>query len=55
MFIRHLGPQRAFDLVVPLDHLPQPRDLRVAQIAHPRIRIDAGFPENLLRVSRPMP
>src|SRR5467141_3438948 len=49
---RHLGPQRALDLVVPLDHLPQPRDLRVAQIAHPRIRIDSGFREDLLRVSR---
>src|SRR5207249_1987066 len=49
---RDLGPKRALDLVVPLDHLAQPRDLRVAQVTHARIRIDAGLRENLLRVSR---
>src|SRR5207244_1954720 len=47
-----LGALRALDLVVPLDHLAQPRDLRVAQVTNARIRIDAGLRENLLRVSR---
>src|SRR6266481_3176583 len=49
---RDLGAKRALDLVVPLDHLAQPRDLRVTQVADPRIRIDSGFRENPLRVSR---
>src|SRR5437899_2706865 len=49
---RDLGAQRALDLIVPLDHLAQPRDLRVPQVANPRIRIDPGLRENLLRVSR---
>src|SRR5207248_10551359 len=49
---RDLGPKRALDLVVPLDHLTQPRDLRVAQVTNARIRIDAGLRENLLRVSQ---
>src|SRR6059036_2537601 len=49
---RDLGPQRALDLVVPLDHLAQPRDLRVAQVTNARIRIDPGLRENLLRVPR---
>src|SRR5438094_1573331 len=49
---RDLGPKRALDLVVPLDHLAQPRDLRGAQVTNARIRIDAGLRENLLRVSQ---
>src|SRR2546422_11049817 len=49
---RDLGAKRALDLVVPLDHLAQPRDLRVAQVTNARIRIHAGLRKNLLRVSR---
>src|SRR5213594_687544 len=49
---RDLGPKRALDFVVPLDHLAQPRDLRVAQVTNARISTHAGLRENLLRVSR---
>src|SRR2546422_8857532 len=49
---RDFGAKRALDLVVPLDHLPQPRDLRVAQVTNARIHIDACLRENLLRVSQ---
>src|SRR5213594_2813568 len=47
---RHLGPQRALDLVVPLNHLPQACHLGVAQVAHSRVRTDPRLGENLLRV-----
>src|SRR5258708_7774340 len=40
---RDFGAERAFDLVVPFDDLPQPRHFGVAQVAHPRVRADAGL------------
>src|SRR5207244_10817415 len=49
---RYFGAMAPRDLVVPLGHLPQPRDLRVAQVTNARIHIDAGLRENLLRVSQ---
>src|SRR3989442_836764 len=48
---RDVGAQRAFHLVVALDHLPQPGHLRVAEIAHPRVRVHPRLRENLLRVA----
>src|SRR3989449_10470305 len=42
---RDVGPQRAFDLVVPLDHLPQPSYLGVPEVAHTRIGADPGLGE----------
>src|SRR5512143_1299348 len=48
---RGLGAQRALDLVVPLDDLPQPRDFSVAQVAHARVGAHPGLHQNLLRVA----
>src|SRR5205823_14472921 len=47
---RNLGAQGPFDLVVPLDHLPQPSDLGMSEVAHPRVRADPGLSEHLARV-----
>jgi len=48
---RDFRAERAFHFVVPFDHLAQPGDLGVAQIAHPRVRADARLRENLDRVA----
>src|SRR5574341_92542 len=46
------GAQRALDLVVPLDDLPQARACRVAQVPRAHVRADPRLRENLSRVTR---
>src|SRR5882672_8506408 len=48
---RDFRPERAFDLVVPFDHLAQPGDFGVPQIAHARVRADARLREDANRVA----
>src|SRR6266550_1042099 len=48
---RDFRPKRAFDLVVSFDHLAQPGDFGVPQVAHARVRTDARLRENLDRVA----
>src|SRR5213595_3020010 len=50
--IARRGPflERAFHLVVPLDHLPQPRHLGIPQITHARVGADSRLREDLPRV-----
>src|SRR5574337_677925 len=40
------GPERAFHLHRALDVLPEPGDLRVAQVAHPGVGIDPGLAQD---------
>ena len=53
--LAHLAAEVALDLEVAVDVLAQADDLLLGEVAHPRVGVDAGLPQDLLAVVRPIP